>query len=334
MRACSCFLLMLTAACTATSADGASLYLSGYAQTDYGTINAPGSYVATASTVITGSQTTPAAGAYGPNRDSSSSYTAYLSLGDLGLSASVSAYNSNSPYNGTESAGANFTAGMTDALTITGISSGLLALNFSVDGTISHVGGTNTGGSDVFSAEYLLATSVGGVGNSVVATGTVQNGVGTPSSTTLNGSTMNFSFTPDPNIANLWDYVATGTALIPFTSGTVYLESYLLIGGGCNSDFGPCSATADFLHTALIGGAMVEDPQGNVIQGATISSASDYDYTQPLHETNTPEPATFGLMGSSLVALAMLRKKAAKHAETGCCAGPARLTRLAAWSGS
>jgi hypothetical protein len=66
----------------------------------------------------------------------------------------------------------------------------------------------------------------------------------------------------------------------------------------------------DLLHTALIGGAVVYDTSGNIVKGATITSSSGYDYTQPLTETNTPEPATFGLIGGALIAMAIVSTKA------------------------
>ncbi len=310
MRTCSAFLLTLTAAWLATPADGASLYLSGYAQTEYGTVNAPpNSFPATATTAVTSSQTTTPG--TDSNRNSSASYSAYMSLGDLGLSGGVSSF-CNGITCGTETSGLLLDESATDQLTLAGVSSGVLAISFSVDGTFS---GSSNNPQDFLYADYRIGIGVGAntTDTAIESMGGLgrffsQNaGYANPGNT---GSTMNFSFTQDPNNASLWDYVATGTATLPFTNGSLSLTSEIYTDGGCadgNGEF--CAYSFDLLHTALIGDAVVYDSTGQVATGATITSSSGYDYTQPLQETNTPEPATFGLIGSALAALAMLRRK-------------------------
>jgi hypothetical protein len=194
---------------------------------------------------------------------------------------------------------------MTDTLTFTGISSGFVGLNYSFDGTLTYGGGANTGGADGILAEYLLGSSEGGLGNSVVAVGDVANDATSTSGTQLGyGSTMNLVFTPDPNNAGEWDYSATGTAMIPFESGALYLQSFIYVSGSCDSDYGSCASSANFLHTALIGDATIYNSSGNPVPGATFVSQSGYDYTQPLQQTNTPEPSTFVLVAIALLGIA------------------------------
>jgi hypothetical protein len=129
---------MAIASVGAAPASAASLSLLGEVQTEYGTANGPAAlangYPATASTSVTSSQTTTP-GTY-PNENSSATYSAYLSLGDLGLSGGLSAFCNGSCVN-LESSSLSLYEWTSDVLTITGASSGMLAVNFSVDGTFS-----------------------------------------------------------------------------------------------------------------------------------------------------------------------------------------------------
>jgi hypothetical protein len=124
---------------------------------------------------------------------------------------------------------------------------------------------------------------------------------------------MNFSFIQDPNNPTLWDYSATGTVLLPFGPDGFALNADLLVGGRCVNAYDGCAYSADFLDPALIGGAVIYDSNGNVVQGATIVSQSGYDYTQAMPSSTTPEPATFGMIAFGLAALGSRLRKRFTH---------------------
>ena len=64
------------------------------------------------------------------------------------------------------------------------------------------------------------------------------------------------------------------------------------------------------IYTALVGDAVVYDSNGSIVPGATFVSQSGYNYAQPLQDTNTPEPSTFGMIA---IALGLFLSPIRKH---------------------
>jgi hypothetical protein len=270
----------------------------------------PCNEAATASSpALTGSQTVAAPnnfGSGGGGSNASANYSTSLSYAALGLSAGFSAYNLTASGNAGDYSGLDLTADASDYLTFTGVTNGTLALSFSVKGTLS---GSGDNGNDTLSAVYTLEENTGSF--EVEAAGSLLSaGASTPGSYASTGSTMNFSFTKDQSNASLWDYFATGTVLLPFGSGGFALHEDLEIDGRCVDAYSGCSYSADLLDPAMVGGAVIYDSNGDVVQGATVVSQSGFDYTQALPSSAIPEPGTFGMVVvGAFAALALLQRR-------------------------
>jgi hypothetical protein len=260
------------------------LYMINYG--NVGFTNLPYVSGATDSTILTPSQTMiGSAGGTG-------AYSAYLSFGHLGLNVSGSTPTTN---NGTAYLRNNLSAFSDDSLTIGGVSSGTLQLSYLVDGTLTY-DGSNLNNA-VF-AEFVLNQ------------GALVDYAGLNAS----GSTVeNGSLTPDGSLANTWDYSASGTVDLAIVNGEVSLGSQLEGYVSCTSGLS-CTQSVNFLNTALLGGAVVLDSNGNVVQGATITSQSGHDYTQPLTPGPVPEPASWLLLASVLAVAFAFRHRHSRTA--------------------
>lgn len=99
--------------------------------------------------------------------------------------------------------------------------------------------------------------------------------------------------------------------LLPFTGGRLGVSALLEGAAYCDRvDIG-ASCSADFLFGNSVNflGAEVLDDQGDVIDGATISSRSGFDYRTGFQPAVVPLPAGALLSLTALVALAGLRHR-------------------------
>jgi hypothetical protein len=316
---------MLTATWLATPADGSPIYgatvgrVQDFANTGIGSASTNLSAVsATASTVFTGSGSTPAC--TNLNNCATASYSVADRFGDISLSFATSA--NCTP--GTGPCGPNATGPYAYAEAVFNGS-----VNTNSDGIQI---GTIAGGTGLLEVPYLMQGTIGGsgapVGNGYGGISadlgdlnnpdTVVFGVELSSSgpyvvsqDLANGSTLFYVLTPDAILANTWDYTAYGTIIIPVSSG---LQDALEMDVVGSSDVyaGPAYNPTMWFNLTddpQIGGAQFYNSAGTtLLTGVNITSASGFDYTQPIPSSSVPEPATFALIGSALVALAMRRR--------------------------
>lgn len=192
-------------------------------------------------------------------------------------------------------------ASFTDNLTITGgTGSGLLDLEFTVDGSI-----TNTGGSN-FSDAYLQLYSDPGADSS------------------LNGGAV---------IGDDTQHLGSGSSTVdfyvPFSFGTQFsIQPYLRATAQYGTNFGstpdapPYTATSDFYSTAVLTSALVyTGTSGNLgtqITNASIASTTGFNYgpnglTAP-GMTAVPEPGTWLLAALALSLLVFAKGRFRKGA--------------------
>jgi hypothetical protein len=99
------------------------------------------------------------------------------------------------------------------------------------------------------------------------------------------------------------------TVLLPYSSLSFTLgesiDAFYACGGGRLES---CTATASFGSTFQLGGAVVLDSNQHVVPGATITSQTGYDYTQPLSLASTPEPSTWFLFVTGFLACGLVRR--------------------------
>jgi hypothetical protein len=187
---------------------------------------------------------------------------------------------------------ANSYAQYNDALTITGgTGSGVLELQYSLDGSSSSIGtGFN------LSSSYLAVFGAFGGG----AYFQINNGALT------NGQEADFS--------GSGTYADTVIFYLPFTYGTPFAYDPILRSTANfykDYDSTPYTATWDFYNTATVTAALVLDGTannpGNPV-AAQISSASGLGYGAA-GISSTPEPGTWLLVGSAIGALLLLRRR-------------------------
>jgi hypothetical protein len=284
---------------------------------------------ATASTVLTGSGATPAC--TDPNNCATASYSVSNQFGRISLAFSTSAL-CTVPLCGPSVGGYNYAEASFNGST-----------NYGIDGIQI---GTVPGGSGLLELGYLMRGTIGGGGapagdlygylDAFIGDNTNPNTVGfsvelaqppalpnagplLPSVVQLaplaNGSTLFSSITPDPNLANTWDYAVYGTMVIPVSSNSS--DALIMDVVGTSNDYaGPAYHPSMWFSASddpSIGGAQVYDSTGtSLLSGVTITSTSGFDYTQPLADS-VPEPATFGLIAVGLVPLAMRLRKRLRH---------------------
>jgi len=231
---------------------------------------------------------------------STSDYAAYNSFGHMGLQLDTAFVCGPSTCSG-DGPRFDLVIFASDALSFTGITDGWLDLQYYVDGDLSVISPSGASGFNQVGISYT--TNVGlGDGAGGVQTSCFLTGDPTPCRTFApNGGTG--TTTIDGN-----HVVLTGTERLQISgggSGTITkLEGIIrltpgLTGGGPDRTY---SGSVDFLHTALVGGAVVRDNAGNIVSGVTIISQSGYDYTQPISalQATVPEPSTFALLLVSL----------------------------------
>lgn len=256
----------------------------------------------TNSTVLTPSQTiagTSELDAFGDTLSYSSSYSAYLSFGHLGLDVSSSDSVNNPFIYPSAGPAAGATAISWDEVNVGGVSTGFLRLYYQVDGQLNYT--PDLYGSAEFG--YLLSENnlfyadvPGRVWDTVDLTGS--------SAPQIDG---NGSFAADGS------YSDSGYVDLAFSGGSVFIYQELSAQAQCYSSVSnSCSASASFMNTALVGGAVVLDASGNVVQGATITSASGHDYTQPINAGSAqgvPEPGSWCLLPLLLLAMLVLSRR-------------------------
>jgi hypothetical protein len=192
-----------------------------------------------------------------------------------------------------------------DEIQITGAASGVLALDFRINGQMSWSGdsdfqGPFAGNRDTF--HYWIEA-----GNimelDLYAEG--QSGSSYLKVETLNdGSTLNFS--DSLSSTGVRSFVATGVAYIPFSGGSRSIAQTMTSQAYCG---GPCMASVDTLHSARVGGLRILDIDLNPIAGAIATSESGYDYTRPISDASVPEPGTFALLALPLATLLAFRQR-------------------------
>jgi hypothetical protein len=216
----------------------------------------------------------------------SASGAAYVTNGSLGANSTVMVTGSPGPH---FLSAADDTADYVDTLTITGGSgSGVLVLQYALDGSISHTGtGVNVSSflslANPFATDYQL-------GSGAVNGGTEADFFG-------DGATN-----------------GTVTFYIPFTYGTAFgteLTMDAFAGFGSGGDTAPFTATVDFYNTAALNSALVFSGTplslGAENTGADISSASGISYG-PNGTSAVPEPGSWFLLASAMGVLALAKR--------------------------
>ncbi len=284
---CYCFLI-LTTAWLAKPARASNLYLLPGGNNDVN-FSSPYPYdaAATASEVLTSSQTYGAA-----------TYSTSLSFGEVDLSTSYNdIYASGQMTLGAVAADYLFFSGAS-------IASGALAVNFSVTGTVSSASGYDTG----MEVAYALGggpdlQAIGGSGSYFALNS--QNGNwynGAPVDGNLDD--VDFTFTQDATGA--WDFQASGTAMVNIFNNEADLSNALYFYQVCQGY--PCDYTAS-VNATVSSNVAIYDSNGNLLQGVTINSEAGVDYTQNLPGSSTPEPTTFWMISAGLAALAIRARK-------------------------
>lgn len=200
---------------------------------------------------------------------------------------------------GTESAGGNIQANTVDTLQFN-VASGILALDLKFDGSDNIASGDVTNNVSVY---YSVGNSTDYLDIGLFA----QTDGQTPTLTTTAGISSTVSYTLLGGKIS-----SNGQVFFPFSGGGMNLFTGVTTSISCNDHLaGGCVGGADFLNTGEIGGAQVLDANGNVIPGATITSASGYNYAAPLG-ANVPEPSSagFALGAAGLASLWLFRRRA------------------------
>jgi hypothetical protein len=162
--------------------------------------------------------------------------------------------------------------------------SGVLALQYAVDGSQGPTGGDIAFFSDFFAADYQ-------VGSGPITSGTEADFFGATTSTTV-------------------------TFYLTFTYGTafyseIHLEAGPLFGSGASA---PSSETVDFYNTASLNSALVYDGTvsnlGAQNTSAVITSDSGLNYG-PNGISAVPEPGTWLLVASAIGVLALAKRRRA-----------------------
>lgn len=180
----------------------------------------------------------------------------------------------------------SLSVGFGDTLTVNGVSNGAVLLDYSVHGYLEN-------GDDVESVSLGFFSIYSTLLQGEALSSEFKTVAGVPSSLNPSGSfQMN---------NGRWEYTESGTALIPFSNGSVGIFVSLRAIAGCQE---PCSVSTDLGNTALVGNYRVLDELGN-LTGATLTSSSGYDYLTPPDAgpaSTVPEPLQLGLTAAGLAA--------------------------------
>jgi|GEM_PF-5852561 len=97
---------------------------------------------------------------------------------------------------------------------------------------------------------------------------------------------------------------------VPFRFGTIFYLSegyYVSVDGHSGAAPSVGFVEADFLHTALLGPAIVKDGSGNILINPTILSDTGFDFAHPA--ANVPEPSALALFVAGLACVATLASR-------------------------
>jgi hypothetical protein len=284
--------VLLTALClTPPSAVAASLMVSGYVSGTSGTVQA----IDSGPTVLnpaTDGQTMSKSGSAGPTSGLLFTHTYFegtAAFGDVGLQLGGVA----SCFGGcgTLFIHGDMTAYASDRLLITGATDGILRLTSSLHGSFAAPDSMP----DVITMNYILSSLTAG---------------GLASNTTLgggNGGIYDGLVAISGGNGGIYDGVKPLD--MPFRGGSVGITYKVvgqfnkLIGSGSS-----LAIDATFTGSAHLGNLQILDVDGNPLQGATVTSESGYDYTQPLPLSTVPEPSTFILLGIGLAGIVAKRR--------------------------
>ncbi|WP_298849532.1 hypothetical protein [uncultured Ruegeria sp.] len=186
-------------------------------------------------------------------------------------------------------------AGYLDSITVTnGPSSGFLDISLRVQGTgtIAYTGPSSNSGSLRLEVFMNGAPGSGAVGLNIV-----------------NDYFSNMSI----------DQIFT--ASIPYQNSvadiSVYLNTFVSCPGAAAGTGGTCSSSMNFLNSATVVGTQVFDSGMNLVTGATLTSASGFNYatgiTPPM--APVPIPASIPLLASAIALLGFLSFGRRKQSE-------------------
>lgn len=275
------------------TASAAQLYVDGYGRTNSGQVNAGTYNSAVAGDILYDSQSTPLTSG---GRYSNFSYAARAGFGNLGFQYQMEAA-CNVEGCGVESVDGYIRVGSYDPLFIVGAQSGILAIDILFEGTASG----NYSGDDFAWLYYYIGNL-----NALATYSQITLGLQYPSVILQNNYGSTVAYQPVGPL-----HVFSGTAHIPFSNSETTLNQ--VMGGQWYCTAGEiCSFDFNFFNSARVGNARILDETGTfVIPGATITSESGYDYTQPIADTSVPEPGSLIAVASGL--LLLLRRRLAYY---------------------
>jgi hypothetical protein len=234
---------------------------------------------------------------FGPDSTHVASFAGEVAFGHLGSYSSAGGSAISSVPNAAYSA--SLGTSFTETFSIFGPASGFLALAFDVHGVMH-----NSSGPDDQARASLTLITFNSTGSTIWSSdglGLNWLGSGSPSVASSPGlAALASAVSVGPNSGGI-GFNGHAVVLIPFSENTFNVKIGLNSSVSCHL---ACSATSDFLNTAVVGGARILDSSMNEIPGATLTAESGFDYqSQSTPTSDVPEPATVFLTGAALAVL-------------------------------
>ena len=175
-------------------------------------------------------------------------------------------------------------------LFIAGTQNGVLAIDIMLEGTSSEKLDET--------ANFAWLSYTIGNGNAFSVLSEFSQMLQTPQLTLTNNYGSTATYLPSGS-----QHLIAGTAYIPFSNGVLTLNQQMAGQWRCYHG-NTCQYYFDFFNSAMVGNARILDETGTtLISGATITSESGYDYTQPIADTSVPEPGSLIAVASGLLLL-------------------------------